>query len=194
MPGRPEIDNHAPALHVEQIVFRPVQRIQTQVRRALARDGESNAKYERGCLTREPGKHDLHGQGEATHGNHLHLPGLFVDMRFTLSCRNRCAVFALLALPILPLSAEEAEHGICEDQIAADLKTRFGQKITKVDWSFETSLDSESGMMSRALVYVDGCAGYHVYDIYATDNDCLHRVHYGQIPNYIRYRTSEGGC
>ena len=103
-------------------------------------------------------------------------------------------MLALLALPISPLPAEEAEHGICEDQIAADLKARFDQKITKIDWSFESSLDGLSGLKSQALVYVDDCPGYHVYDIYATDHDCLHRVHYGQIPNYIRYRTSEDGC
>jgi hypothetical protein len=100
----------------------------------------------------------------------------------------------MLALLSLPLAAEDAEYGICEEQIAADLQIRFGQRISKVDWSFESSLEGLSGLKSQALVYTDDCPGYHVYDIYATDHDCVGRVHYGQIPNYIRYRTSEAGC
>jgi hypothetical protein len=100
----------------------------------------------------------------------------------------------VLAALSLPGAAEDAEFGICEEQIAADLEIRFAQAISKVDWSFESSLDGLSGLKSQALVYTDSCSGYHVYDIYATDHDCLHRVHYGQIPNYIRYRTSEAGC
>jgi hypothetical protein len=103
-------------------------------------------------------------------------------------------LFTVLAVSSFPLLAEDAEHGICEEQIAADLSARFGHSITRIDWSFETSLDGLSGLKSQALVYTDGCPGYHVYDIYATDHDCLHRAHYGEIPNYVVYRTSEAGC
>lgn len=116
------------------------------------------------------------------------------DMALTGSLRIRWFLVTALAIFSLSVTAEDAEHGICEDQIAADLKTRFGQSITKVDWSFESSLDGLSGLKSQALVYTNDCPGYHVYDVYATDHDCLHRVHYGQIPNYVRFRTSEAGC
>ena len=107
---------------------------------------------------------------------------------------SRCLAALILALSSLPLAAEDWEHGICEEQIAADLKSRFGQSISKVDWSFESSLDGLSGLKSQALVYTDACPGYHVYDVYATDHDCLSRAHYGEIPNYVVFRTSEAGC
>ena len=103
-------------------------------------------------------------------------------------------IIAILAALSFSVAAEEAESGICEEQIAADLKARFDQEITKVDWSFESTLDGLSGLKSQALVYSDGCEGYHVYDVYATDHDCLDRAHYGQIPNYVRFRISEAGC
>ncbi len=106
----------------------------------------------------------------------------------------RRVVLAICAMLSLSALAEDAEPGICQDQIAADLKTRFGQQITKVDWSFESTLGGLSGLKSQALVYTDGCDGYHVYDVYATDHDCLGRAHYGPIPNYVRFRISEGGC
>lgn len=117
-----------------------------------------------------------------------------LDMTFRAAIQFRSVLILMLGLSFQPIAAEDAPRGICEDQIAADLKTRFGQSITKIDWSFESSLDGLSGLKSQALVYTDGCPGYHVYDVYATDHDCLERVHYGQIPNYVRYRTSEAGC
>lgn len=93
-----------------------------------------------------------------------------------------------------PSAAEDAEYGICEEQIAADMKTRFGQRISRVDWSFETAFTGESGLKSQALVFSDACPGYHVYDVFATIHDCLSRTHYGTTPNYIRFRVSEAGC
>jgi len=99
-----------------------------------------------------------------------------------------------LAVPVSAAKAKELEHGICEQQIVADVKTRFGQNIIKLDWTMGSTLDGPPGMKSHALVYTDGCPGYHVYDVHATDHDCTNRAHIGTPPNYITYRVSEDGC
>ena len=92
------------------------------------------------------------------------------------------------------LSAEP-QYGICRAQVEADVAKRFQQKIKDIEFTYVTSKGGRSGgLKSSALVYTDGCPGYHVYDIYATEHDCEFRAHYGTPPNYIRYRTSAGGC
>lgn len=97
-------------------------------------------------------------------------------------------VLVTLVVPISAAAANETEHGICEEQIVADVKARFGQNITKLDWTMGSTLDGPPGMKSQALVYTDGCPGYHVYDVHATDHDCTNRAHLWTPPNYIRYR------
>jgi len=103
------------------------------------------------------------------------------------------AVLMALAMGRAAL-ALDAEYGVCEEQIATDLDARFRQKVSRIDWTFVSYRVSEAGLKSQALVYTDDCPGYHVYDVFATDHDCLSRVHYGTVPNYVRYRVSEAGC
>ena len=83
----------------------------------------------------------------------------------------------------------------CDAQIRADVASRFEQKITRIEFSYIQSKGGRGGgSKSTALVYVEGCSGYHVYDVFATEYDCESRAHYGDTPNYVRYRTSGGGC
>ncbi len=87
----------------------------------------------------------------------------------------------------------EPKFGICRTQLEADVRTRFQQKITSIDFTITTNKGGrDMGHKSTALVYTDGCPGYHVYDLFATEHDCKSRAHYGMPPNYIRYRTSSG--
>ncbi len=89
----------------------------------------------------------------------------------------------------------EPQFGICQTQLEADVGTRFQHKITSIDFTFTTNKGGrDMGHKSTALVYTDGCPGYHVYDLFATKHDCESRAHYGTPPNYIWYRTSSGGC
>ena len=92
------------------------------------------------------------------------------------------------------ISAQAPTYGVCERQLMWDVAGRFDQKITRIDWSLHTSRDSRSGYTSQALVYTDGCPGYHVYEIFGKEFDCFHRAHFGEARNYIRYRNSGGGC
>ena len=92
------------------------------------------------------------------------------------------------------VSAQAPSYGVCERQLIVDVTQRFDQNITRIDWSLHTSRDSRSGYTSQALVYTGGCPGYHVYEIFGKEFDCFHRVHYGEVRNYIRYRNSGDGC
>ena len=102
-----------------------------------------------------------------------------------------------LALSVLlssAVAAQEPQYGVCEKQLIADVASRFGQNITEIDWSLQESRDSRSGYASQAVVYTDGCPGYHVYEIFGKEYDCFDRAHHGKVRNYIRYRNSGGGC
>lgn len=101
---------------------------------------------------------------------------------------------ALLLFVSSAAMAQEPEYGVCEKQLSEDVANRFDQKITEIDWSLQTSRDSRAGYTSQALVYTDGCPGYHVYEIFGKEYDCFHRAHIGKVRNYIRYRSSGGGC
>ena len=80
-------------------------------------------------------------------------------------------------------------------QIEADVATRFGQKITRIEFTYMQDKGGRgSDRKSTALVYTDACTGYHGYDIFATEYDCESRAQYGKTPNLIRYRVSGGGC
>lgn len=92
------------------------------------------------------------------------------------------------------VAAQEAETGVCEKQLDADVASRFGQKITKIDWELQSSDDSRGANKGQAVVYTDGCPGFHVYDIFGKEFDCFDRVHHGEARNYIQYRTSAEGC
>lgn len=92
------------------------------------------------------------------------------------------------------IAAQEPAYGVCEKQLIADVASRFDQNVTEIDWSLHTSRDSRSGYMSQAVVYTDGCPGYHVYEIFGKEYDCFHRAHYGAVKNYIRYRSSGSSC
>lgn len=107
---------------------------------------------------------------------------------------QRLLLVAGSMLASLAFAAQEPTFGVCEEQLVADVAERFNQNITEIDWSLHTSRDSRSGYTSQAVVYTDGCPGYHVYDIFGKEYDCFHRAHYGDVRNYIRYRSSAGGC
>lgn len=108
--------------------------------------------------------------------------------------RHRALTLATLVVVCWPAIAREPIYGVCEKQLVADVARRFDQNITEIDWSLETSRDSRLGYTSQAVVYTDGCPGYHVYEIFGKEHDCFHRAHFAEIRNYIRYRTSGGGC
>lgn len=106
----------------------------------------------------------------------------------------RTVSVALLLIASSAVVGQEAQYGVCEQQLIEDVASRFGQNITEIDWSLQTSRDSRAGYTSQALVYTDGCPGYHVYEIFGKEYDCFHRAHIGKVRNYIRYRSSGGGC
>ena len=54
--------------------------------------------------------------------------------------------------------------------------------------------DGGDGPKSAATAYTRECPGYHVFDLFASDYDCVSRAHYGNVHSYIRYRVSDRGA
>jgi hypothetical protein len=86
---------------------------------------------------------------------------------------------------------------VCQQQIVVDVASRFQQKVTHIDFSFAESRPAPittPPRTGRAVVRVEECSGYHVYEVLGTDYDCLYRPHYGLSQRYVWYRTSAEGC
>ncbi len=109
---------------------------------------------------------------------------------------NVALLGAALAAGVVPAGVvAESNTGICRTQIEADVEKRFRQNVTSIEFTYITGKGGQGNdRKSTALVYTDACPGYHVYDIFATEDDCEFRAQYGKAPNHIRYRVSGGGC
>ena len=94
-------------------------------------------------------------------------------------------------------ATKKRDYDTCLTQIEDYVKEHFQQTVTGVDFDFVFDYmggGAGGGLTSGAVAYVKECPGYHVFDLFATDFDCDARAHVGKVPNYIRYRVTEGGC
>lgn len=109
-------------------------------------------------------------------------------------------IFTALASFSLSAVSAEPKYDVCRTQLHEYVASRFGSKVTRIDFRFD--YDDRSFATQRALplsgnqalVYTDGCEGYHVFDLEGSHLDCTHRAHYGTPRNYVRYRSSAGEC
>jgi hypothetical protein len=93
--------------------------------------------------------------------------------------------------------ASPPAYKVCEQQIVSYVEHELGQHITDLDITYaekRISLGLIPFHRGTAVVHVDACDGYHVFDVYGTWEDCIARPHYGRPPPYVSYRTSGGGC
>ncbi len=110
------------------------------------------------------------------------------------------AIVAALVWFSLSAAAAEPKYDVCRTQLNEYVESQFGSKVTRIDFRFD--YDDRWFAMRRALplsgnqalVYTDGCVGYHVFDLEGSHFDCVHRAHYGTPRNYVRYRSSAGQC
>ena len=110
------------------------------------------------------------------------------------------AIAAMLTSFFLGTAAAEPKYDVCRTQLHEYVKSRFGSNVTGIDFRFD--YDDRPFATQRALplsgnqalVYTDGCDGYHVFDLEGSHFDCMHRAHYGTPRNYVRYRSSSGQC
>jgi len=115
--------------------------------------------------------------------------------------RHRLAAIALgvgLAAVVPAAPASTPQRDVCGQQIVAEVQRRFGQTVTRITYQFEHHLPGHDprGLFhgNGALVYTDGCPGYHYFGIDAGEHTCRSAAHYGHPPNYVRYRSSGDGC
>lgn len=107
---------------------------------------------------------------------------------------------AALASSAIAAAAAEPKYDVCRTQLIEYVESHFGSKVTRIDYRFDYDDGSFSSQRalplsgSQALVYTDTCDGYHVFDLEGSHFDCVLRAHYGTPRNYIRYRSSGGGC
>lgn len=116
-----------------------------------------------------------------------------------MKLRTLVVLSALAASPVAAVAAEP-KYDVCRTQIIDYVERHFGSKVTRIDFRFD--YDDQAFPTQRALplsgnqalVYTDGCDGYHVFDLAGSHLDCTARAHYGTPRNYIRYRSSGGSC
>jgi hypothetical protein len=95
------------------------------------------------------------------------------------------------------VGATEAQFDVCEPQVVADLKRRFGHDATRVEWAWDdgSSDEAESSVeLGSAVVYAEQCDGYYWYEVFANRATCEDLVHYGEVPDYIFFRSVNGAC
>lgn len=109
-------------------------------------------------------------------------------------------IFAASSSFSIVAAAAEPKYGVCRTQLVEYVEKNFGSKVTRIDFRFDyddRSFPTQRALPlsgNQALVYTDGCEGYHVFDLSGSHLDCMHRAHYGTPRNYVRYRSSAGEC
>lgn len=92
----------------------------------------------------------------------------------------------------------ETDGGVCREQIERYVTEQLDQTVIEIDFNYvfgQRSAGGEGdGLASAAVVYVQECPGFHVFDLFAADYDCESKFHHGTVPNYIRYRSANQGC
>lgn len=121
-------------------------------------------------------------------------------MQLTTGGITGAAVGALLAMAsAMPatVSAAQPQFNVCEPQVVADVKRRFGHDVQRVEWAWDDgSSDEHESSVERgsAVVYVEQCDGYYWYEAFASQSTCEYLAHYGNIPDYIFFRSVNGAC
>ena len=113
-----------------------------------------------------------------------------------LSLLAGLAAATLLSTPHL-LSAAEPQFDVCSPQVASDIKARFGHDVERIDWAWDDgSSDNPESSVERgsAVAYVKQCDGYYWYEVFANEETCEYLPHYGNVPNYIFFRSVNGAC
>ena len=104
------------------------------------------------------------------------------------------AVLAAAALPTL--AAAQGSGNVCEDQIRKIVASKFGQTVSRVEFRYQTNLQTGSGqmMLSQALAYPAECPGWHFFDVLGDDFTCERQAGAGQAATLVNYRSSGDGC
>lgn len=123
-----------------------------------------------------------------------------MNMRLLASGLSALALgFMTAVVATLPhtASAAEAQFDVCEPQVVADVKRRFGHDAQKVEWAWDYGSSDEADSSFKggsAVVYVEQCDGYYWYEVFANQATCEDLAHYGEIPDYIFFRSVNGAC
>ncbi len=115
---------------------------------------------------------------------------------------RRCITVVFAALASVPIGAatDEPKYDVCRTQLIDYVESRFQSRVTRIDFRFDyddRSFPKQRALPlsgSQALVYTNGCRGYHVVDLDGSHFDCVLRAHYETPRNYLHYRSSHGQC
>ncbi len=115
----------------------------------------------------------------------------------TFTDRARGVLLSLLVATVpLGASADAGDlQGTCAMQIRAFVSERFGQNVRDIEfrWMEQKSRDS-TWHLSQAVVLVEECPGFHYFEMNGDQFRCVLQQHLGEVPNYVLYRSSGGGC
>ncbi len=101
-----------------------------------------------------------------------------------------------LALVVPPWAAgEEPQFDVCRKQVERAVAERFGQTVTNIVWRhMYDEFDMRRMNFGQAIVSVAECPGWHYFAIRAIADTCESQAHFGNVPNYVFYRSSGDGC
>ena len=106
--------------------------------------------------------------------------------------------FAALGVATITACAQgEPRFGVCRQQISDYVEHHLGLTITHIEvQSYAERMPPRTVLdVGSALVYVEECSGFLVFEIRATEDLCEYIPHYGYsgVP-YIRYEGGFEGC
>ena len=116
----------------------------------------------------------------------MHLPGVLLG----------AVTVMVVALPQTAIGAEP-QYDVCAPQVVADVKRRFGHDAVRIEWAWDDGSSDEpesSVQRGSAVVYVEQCDGYYWYEVFANESICEHLPHYGEVQDYIFFRSVNGAC
>jgi hypothetical protein len=108
-------------------------------------------------------------------------------------------VAVTIALAIGSATAAQAapRYGVCRQQISDYVEQQLGLKLTRIEVQSYAERSPPISLLDvgSALAYVEGCSGFHGFEIRGSEDECEHIPHYGTSSgSYIRYEGAFEGC
>ena len=112
----------------------------------------------------------------------------------SLSLNVRAAFAALCLLVSSTTVHSEPQFDVCERQVKSYVIDKLGLTIERIKywWSLPGGTSNQEEP-SEAFVYVEGCSGFHHFEIRADLEECQ-LPHYGTPPDYLLYRGATKDC
>ena len=114
-----------------------------------------------------------------------------------VSLATTVAVTIALAIGSATAAQAAPRYGVCRQQISDYVEQQLGLKLTRIEVQSYAERSPPISLLDvgSALAYVEGCSGFHGFEIRGREDECEHIPHYGTSSgSYIRYEGAFEGC